>query len=256
MENFTQTNREHRFRAYVSTLGTSQLHLRNPYIVACWSGLCPGFGHVLLSNYLRGFLLFLTEMFLNVMTHLNQAVIYSFTGQTELAKDILDPRWLLLFAPLYIFAIWDSYRSTVDANKQFLLADHENAPFSSFTIGSTELNYLDKRSPGWSVFWSLMTPGLGQLYLNRILFALLVVSTFIVFVYFSYFLVAVHYLFLGQTSAATQVLNPQWFLFIPSKMAFPAFDAYVHAVENNKLYEHEQRNFLKQHYQDYRVKMK
>jgi len=48
--------------AHVSILGTTQLHLRNPWIIAGWSAMFPGLGHLLLSKYLRGFLLFLWEM--------------------------------------------------------------------------------------------------------------------------------------------------------------------------------------------------
>jgi hypothetical protein len=42
--------------AYLSILGTTQMHLRNPFVIACWSVAFPGMGHLLLSKYLRGFL--------------------------------------------------------------------------------------------------------------------------------------------------------------------------------------------------------
>lgn len=47
-----------RYTAYVNTLGTTQLHLRSPWVVAFWSMMFPGLGHVLLSKYLRGYILF------------------------------------------------------------------------------------------------------------------------------------------------------------------------------------------------------
>ncbi|SDE31824.1 hypothetical protein SPACI_049420 [Sporomusa acidovorans DSM 3132] len=40
--------------AYVSILGITQMHLRNPWIIAWWSAVFPGLGHFLLSKYLRG----------------------------------------------------------------------------------------------------------------------------------------------------------------------------------------------------------
>lgn len=64
-----------------------------------------------------------------------------------MAKEILDPRWLLLYLPVYIFGIWDSYRTSVNMNKVFILAERENANFNSFVLGAVEINYLDKRRP-------------------------------------------------------------------------------------------------------------
>lgn len=171
MNNFNSTNRERRYKAHVSSFGTTQLHLRNPYIIAWWSAAFPGFGHLLLSKYIRGYALFLWEILVNNMANINQALVYSFTGNIGMAKEVLEPRWLLLYIPVYIFAIWDSYRTSVDMNKVFLLAERENANFNTYTIGAFEINYLDKRRPLMAVIWSLLTPGLGQLYIHRVLTA-------------------------------------------------------------------------------------
>ncbi|MCT8139929.1 hypothetical protein H1D32_20845 [Anaerobacillus sp. CMMVII] len=255
MENFKSTNRERRFKAHVSLLGTTQLHLRNPYIIAWWSAAFPGFGHLLLSKYLRGYALFVWEILVNNMANINLAMVYSFTGNIGRAKEVLEPRWLLLYIPVYIFAIWDSYRTTVDLNKVFLLAERENADFNTYSIGSVEINYLDKRRPIMAVLWSLFTPGLGQLYIHRVLTGAFTMVFMIVFVYFSGVLVAVQHLFLGEINLATQVLDPQWLLFIPSHYGFSVYDSYVNTVENNKLFESEQRKFLKKKYQHYRVKI-
>lgn len=252
MKNFSQTNKERRFKAYVSVLGTTQLHLRNPYIIAWWSAAFPGFGHLLLSKYLRGFALFLWEMLINYMSKLNLAIVYSFTGNIDMVKEVLDPRWLLMYLPVYIFGIWDSYRTTVDMNRVFILAERENADFTSYNITALEVNYLDKRRPIMALIWSLLTPGLGQLYIHRILTAIFVTSWYIIFVYFSGLLIAFHYLFLGQVQQATQVLDPFWLLFLPSLYGFAIYDSYVNTVENNKLFESEQRQFLKENYQYYR----
>jgi TM2 domain-containing membrane protein YozV len=255
MKNYSATNKERRFKAYVSTLGTTQLHLRNPYIIAWWSAAFPGFGHLLLSKYLRGFTLFLWEILINVMGKINLAIVYSFTGNIEMAKEVIDPRWLLMYLPVYIFGIWDSYRTTVDLNKTFLLAERENARFTSFNISGLEINYLDVRRPSMAVIWSLLTPGLGQLYIHRVVTAIFVTTWFIIFVYFSNLLIAVHLLFLGQISQATQALHPEWLLFLPSLYGFAIYDSYVNTVENNKLFESEQRKFLRENYQQYRFKI-
>ncbi|OEH86845.1 hypothetical protein BHU72_00845 [Desulfuribacillus stibiiarsenatis] len=105
-----------------------------------------------------------------------------------------------------------------------------------------------------AVLWSLFTPGLGQLYIHRVLTAVFTMVFMIVFIYFSNFLVAVHLIFLGNIQEATQALNPQWFLFIPSHIGFAIYDSYVNTVENNKLFESEQKKFFKKLYQQYRVK--
>ena len=249
MNNYTNDNTARRYKAHVSSLGTTQFHLRNPNIIAWWSAAFPGFGHMLLSKYLRGFALFVWEVIVNVQANVNLAMIYSFQGKIDMAKEVLDTRWLLIYIPVYLFAIWDSHRTTVDLNKVFLLAERENHRFNSFTIGALEINYLDKRQPVLAVIWSLFSPGLGQLYIHRIITAAFLIVWTVVFLYFSHGLGALSHLFLGEIQEATAVLQPEWFLFLPSTYGFAAYDSYVNTVENNKLFEEEQRYFLKQNYQ-------
>ncbi|WP_449622445.1 hypothetical protein [Robertmurraya sp. Marseille-Q9965] len=261
MRNFNPTNplepkkKYRKYKAYVGAFGTTQLHLRNPYIIAWWSAAFPGFGHLLLSKYLRGYALFIWEIFLNNMSHLNQAMVFSFTGNIGMAKEVLDHRWTIMYIPVYLFAIWDSYRSTVDINRMFLLAERENADFNSYVIAGLEINYLDKRRPINAVIWSLFLPGLGQLYIHRVVTAIFTMVFMVAFVYYSKFLVAIHYLFMGDISQATAVLDIQWLLFMPSHYGFAVYDSYVNTVENNKLFESEQRKYLIENYQLNRVKM-
>jgi TM2 domain-containing membrane protein YozV len=249
MDNYISDNTARRYRAHVSILGTTQIHLRNPYIMAWWSAAFPGFGHLLLSKYLRGFVLFIWEVVVNVQSNLNLAMIYSFQGKIEMAKDVLDTRWLLIYLPVYIFAIWDSYRTTVDLNKIYILAEREEHRFNTFSIGALEINYLDKRNPVMSVFWSLLVPGLGQLYIHRIVTAFFVIVWTVVFFYFSHGLEAVSLLFLGEVEKATSVLHPEWLLFFPSIYGFSVFDSYMNTIENNKLFEKVQRTFFVENYQ-------
>ncbi|MCY0875634.1 MAG: hypothetical protein OWT28_05130 [Firmicutes bacterium] len=245
-------NQHRRYQAYVSTLGTTQLHPRNPYVIAWWSATFPGFGHFLLGKYLRGFALFLWEIVVNVNSQINLGMVDAFCGHIEAAKHDLHPRWLIMYFPVFFFAIWDSYRTTVDLNNVALLAQRENAPFNTFAIGSAEINYLDKRNPVMSVLWSLMMPGLGQLHIHRVVMAFFLLIWTIVFFYESHVLQADQWLVLGQISRATQVLNKEWLLFIPSILGFAIYDAYANTVENNKLYDSEQANYLRKHYQQLR----
>jgi hypothetical protein len=249
MDNYINDNTARRYKAHVSIVGTTQIHLRNPYIIAWWSAAFPGFGHLLLSKYIRGYVLFIWEVIVNLNANVNLAMIYSFQGNIDMAKDVLNTRWLLMYIPVYLFGIWDSYRTTVDMNKVYILADREDHRFNSFSIGALEINYLDKRNPVLSIIWSLFVPGLGQLYLHRILTSFFVIIWLVIFFYYSHVLEAVSLLFLGELQKATSVLNPEWLLFLPSVYGFAVFDAYMNAVENNKLYEKEQRKHLRKNYQ-------
>lgn len=235
--------------AFVSLLGITQLHLRNPFIIAWWSAAFPGFGHLLLSKYFRGFMLIGWEMFINSQMHLNEAMVYTFTGQFDKVSDVLNIRWMSLYAPVYLFAIYDSYRTSVDMNHQFILAKRENAPIDTFTMTGMEMNYLDKRAPRLAVVWSLLMPGMGQLYTHRILNAFFVLGTWILFSYWSHLLEGIHYLLFGELARSVSVVNMHWILFLPSIYGFATYDSYVNTVEYNKLFNHEQANMLKANYQ-------
>ncbi|MEK4029301.1 MULTISPECIES: hypothetical protein [Bacillaceae] len=249
MNNYTNDNSARRYLAHVSIFGTTQLHLRSPYIIAWWSAAFPGFGHMILSKYLRGYALFIWEVIVNIHANVNLAMIYSFQGNIDMAKDVLDTRWLLMYIPVYLFGIWDSYRTTVDMNRIYLLAEHEDHRFNTFALGALEINYLDKRNPALSVIWSLFIPGLGQLYIHRILTAIFIIVGLVTFFYFSHALEAVSLLFLGQVKEATSILKPEWLLFIPSHYGYAIYDAYTNTVENNKLFEKDLRRHLKENYQ-------
>lgn len=249
MQNYQNTHRARRYKAYVSPLGTTQIHLRNPMIVAWWSAAFPGFGHLLLSKYLRGYVLVLWEIIININANVNLAMIHSFNREFEMARMVLEPRWVLLYIPVYIYGIWDSYRTSVDMNKVFILADRENARFVNFQITSLEINYLDKRKPWIAVMWSFFMPGTGQLYIHRIVTAFFIMIWVVTIVYLSHVLESIHFLILGNLNEANEVLNMEWLLFIPSVYFFAMYDSYVNTVENNKLFDNEQRTFLKQRYQ-------
>lgn len=235
--------------AYLSILGTSQIHLRSPYVTAWWSAAFPGFGHLLMSKNIRGLLLFVWEVIINMHAHINLAMVYSFTGRFQMAKEVLDTRWMLLYIPVYLYGIWDSYRTAVDLNKQYLLADHEGANITNFKIKTLEINYLDKREPWIALVWSLFMPGLGQLYTNRVIRGFFVLAWWVILAYYSHFFPALQHIFMGEMHEATVTLNVQWLMFMPSVYGFSAYDAYISTVENNKLFKYEQKDFLRQAYQ-------
>jgi len=249
MDNFRNPLRNRRYKAHVSVLGTTQLHKRNPVTIACWSMAFPGFGHLLLNKYLRGYALILWEVFINQKIHLNLAMVHTFNGQFQAARDVLDPKFMSLYIPVYIFAIYDSYRTAVDMNKIYLLAERENGPFNMFSIGALEINYLDKRNPWLAVIWSIGIPSVGQLYLHRIVLAVFILMGTIAIVWNSNILLALHYLILGDWVTSSSVLDEQWLMYFPSFYFFSVYDAYANTVENNKLFDDTLKNFLVQHYQ-------
>ncbi|MBL4938439.1 hypothetical protein JK636_22260 [Clostridium sp. YIM B02515] len=239
-----------RSTAYLSLLGTTQLHLRNPFVIAAWSVAFPGMGHMLLSKYLRGFLLFIWEVVVNYKAHINLLILYSFLGDFEKAKQVVDIKWMSFYIPAYLFSIWDSYRTTIDLNHAYMLAAREDAEIKPFKISSMEINYLDKRKPLVAAIWSLLIPGGGQLYIHRLVTAFFLVTWWIILCLNANFLPAMHYTLLGDFQQAKSIVNMQWLLNIPSVYFFAMYDAYANTIENNKLFDWEQSKFFKRGYQN------
>lgn len=237
-----------RHMSNIGIFGNSSLHHRHPLVIAWWSAALPGFGHLLLSKHLKGIILIIWEILVNYKMHLNEAMVYSFTGNIAHAIAVIDVEWMGLYAPVYLFAIYDCYRLTIDLNHLSTLAARENAPFPPFIINTLDINSLDKREP-WVIFaWSCLMPGIGQFIIQRIIPAVLIMTCWIIFCYQSHFLLAFQYTMLGKFAEATQSVDPEWLLFMPSLYLFAIYDAYVHTVECNKLFEREQVGFLSKTY--------
>jgi hypothetical protein len=255
MDHPAANSSKRRYIAYVGTFGITHLHLRNPYVIAFWSFVFPGLGHIILSKYLMGYLLFIWEVIINQKAHINLAILYSFTGRFQMAKDVLDINWVLLYLPTYIFAIWNSYRITVDLNNQFKLAAREDAEIKIFNLSTIEINYFDKKTPWNNAVWSALMPGLGQLLCNRIPTAIFVIIWFVMIAYLSKLLPAIHYTLLGQFDYARSIIDPQWYLNIPSIYLGSIYGAYAFTTTNNRLFDWEQAKFLKKNYQNIKFKM-
>jgi len=244
-----------RYTAYISPFGITQLQLKNPYAIACWSLFFPGAGHLFLCKYFRGYLLFIWELYVNLQAHVNLAILYSFTGKFQMAKDVVDIKWILFYIPTYFYAIWDSYRCTIELNHQYTLAAREDAEVKMFNIGLFEINYGDKRIPWHSAAWSALMPGLGDFLNSRLPAALFSVIIFIVIGTQSNLLSAIHYTFLGQFEDAKAIINPQWFLNVPSVYFYAINSAYAKTVYFNKLFDWEQSKFLKKNYEHKNYRM-
>lgn len=233
----------------ISTYSFNIFHVRNPLVVAWWSLVYPGFGHLRLVMVPKGVFLFVGELLLNVHCHLNLAILYSFTGRFTQAKEVLNTRMLLLYSAILVFAMWDSYRGAVEINKLSVLGDHENDKMVPTVITPAGLSSMDKRNPWVAVAWSMLMPGLGHLYCLAMVVAVFMIAGGALLTYMSNVIPAIMYTATGNFALAKSVIDWQWFVNLPSFYGFAIYDAYVKTVETNKIFEQEQVQFLKNNYQ-------
>lgn len=209
----------------------------------------PGFGYLLLERYLAAFIFIAWEMFINTKAQVNLGILYSLLGRFDQAKAVLDADWLILYISLYLFNIWDSYRLTVDMNKQYRLAEHENADLANTRRSFWDINFQDKQEPSTALIWSLLAPGTGHLYAHKILTGFIVLGATLSVTAFSRIPMCIHFAAVGDVAGVIRTLDMQWAMYLPSMYAFFVYDAYNSVVEQNKLFELELSQYLKQHYQ-------
>ncbi|MEN6388801.1 MAG: hypothetical protein ABFD04_00150 [Syntrophomonas sp.] len=234
----------------VSPLTINLLHLKNPWITAFWSGMFPGLGFLIMGSYIKGFLLIISAVTVSTMAHLNQAIVFGLTGQAELAKQVLDTRWLLVYVPVLVFAIWSSYQLSVDLNKYALLATREDSAIIPFKIDTWEIAFMDKRNPWIAAAFSALMPGLGHLYTHRVPTSFYLLTWWIGTGYLANFLPAVHSTLVGDFAQAVAVIRPEWLLYLAPIYPYAIYDCYVNTVEYNKLFDREQSRFLIDNYQN------
>lgn len=241
--------------AYTSAYITNTIFGRNPWGVTWWSAAFPGCGHLMLCKYFTGFMLMGWEFFINIQAHVNEAIFYSMTGRFDAAKHVLDKHWFLLYIGVYVFTMWDSYTLTIELNKFRLLVDQDTVPIEPFKVSALEINYLENRNARHATWWSLFTPGLGYLYINRLPSGFFNLICFVFVTYYSNLLPAVHATLIGDFQAAARSLRPEWFLFLPSLVGFATFDVYIQAKALNQLFKIEQSQHFLNHYQDQKVRI-
>lgn len=236
--------------AKISIFGVTYLKRQNPYIVAWWSAAFPGFGHYMCNQYIRATLLTLTELIFNTLSHINEAIVYMFCGKFDLCTSILNPRWAIGYMTIYLYTIWDSFRTAVVQNKLYDLAEFENQKLDEMRIYSSEIQYIEQKSPFTAAFYSFFFPGLGQLYNHR--FALAFYTMFWTWFYitFSHVYESIMYLVTAKTYQSIDILRPHWLMFLPSVIGGAMYEAFTTAINHNRLFRISQRQFLKRFYQD------
>ncbi len=249
----TDNSKIRRSLATMSVFGVSSLQRRNPLLIAWWSVVFPGFGHYLLHQYVRGTLFTLVELITNSLARVNEAIVYSLSGQFEAAKSVLQTRWLCGYLVLFFYCIWSSYRSAIVQNKMAELAEAENAPLRNNLLHPLELQYLELKNPYTAAVYSFLLPGLGQVYNHRWGLAFYAMFWWWIYVTFSHVYESVFHLLAGNIAASVSVLHPHWLLFMPSVTGGSIYHAFITAIEHNRLFKLEQRQHLLQRYQNAEV---
>ncbi|MGQ7889796.1 hypothetical protein [Paenibacillus sp. WC2504] len=244
--------RSRRIRFTIDGTCANFVHYSNPLVPLAWSFFFPGFGFFLMGQFVLGWILFLWEVAVNVTGHFNTAIVYTLTGRPEEATRILEQegKWVvILYTTTFVFSLWASYVTAVDTNQLTYLAHGENAPVKVFAMNALQYNYLTKRDPWMAVIWSLLMPGLGDVYNKRIISGSTYLIWWIIISYKSHVAGSIYYTALGDFESATSILDPEWFSFLASMWVFAAYNAYIHTVETNKVFDKEQANFLRLNYQ-------
>nr|WP_157406200.1 hypothetical protein [Neobacillus drentensis] len=77
-----------------------------------WSIALPGFTQLLNRKYVKGIIFIFLELLVNVNSHFNMVILYSFQGNIREAIEATNYQWLMFYPCLYMFAMWDAYKDT------------------------------------------------------------------------------------------------------------------------------------------------
>jgi hypothetical protein len=109
-----------------------------------WSIALPGFGQLLIGQYFKGGLFVFLEFLINVCSHFNLAIMYSFLWEIDKAFKVIDYQWLMFYPCLYMFAMWDSYRHA--------MPEEEKLTFLPFVFGAYFITVGLMLSPKLTIF--------------------------------------------------------------------------------------------------------
>ncbi|CAG7609016.1 hypothetical protein PAESOLCIP111_01123 [Paenibacillus solanacearum] len=245
-QKFQSANIKPRYpKGKISVFGINSVYPRTPWVTAWWSVAFPGFGHMFLGKYLLGFVLIIWELVVNNQSNLNMGIALSFLGRFEEAKAQINQDWALLYVAVYVYSIWDSYRCAVEIKKSHALSEIEDAPVTPSDVSFFDVVTLDKKNPWTGLVWSVLCPGLGQLYGGTTIVGTFILAWWIVVCYKAVAVRSWLYSFLGDFRGATAIADWQWFLFLPSMYGFAIYQAYTAVIENNTLFDIEQIRYLR-----------
>jgi hypothetical protein len=242
---------EDRYHPLLKINGVSSNYLShlNPWIPLWWSAAFPGFGHFLIGNSITAYILMLFEFTVNNFAHINHGIYYCMIGDISHAIEVINLRWFPGYIGVYVFAMYDCYRRTVELNKVYLLSyryTKKNA-FSSLTPLS--VNNTDLTSPVLGMVWSFITPGLGAQFMSRLPTFVFSLIWWGITIYYSRWFEGIYYSAIGDIQKAKSIIDPQWFLFIPSLIGFAMYYSYCETVKANKHFKLSQAQYLRSQYQ-------
>ncbi len=84
-----------------------------------WSIAFPGFGQLLNGRMIKGIILIILEVIINLQSNFNKAILYSFYGEIDQAITITNYQWLMFYPCIYLFAIWDAYKDSGGGQSPF-----------------------------------------------------------------------------------------------------------------------------------------
>ncbi|WP_421384268.1 hypothetical protein ACOJQI_06645 [Bacillus salacetis] len=76
-----------------------------------WSIALPGFPQLLKNSLVKGIFFVALEFLINVQSNFNEGIRLSFLGETRLAAEVINYQWLMFYPCLYMFAMWDAFKS-------------------------------------------------------------------------------------------------------------------------------------------------
>lgn len=118
--------------------------------VLFWSIALPGFGQLLNQKFVKGIVLIILEVMINIKGNVNIVIMNSFLGEMEVAIEQADFLWLMFYPCVYLFAIWDAYRDAGGDSYNYLFLPYV---FSAY-IGTLGVIY----SPKIIIFEYLLGP--------------------------------------------------------------------------------------------------
>jgi hypothetical protein len=91
---------------------------KSPFVAALWSIFIPGFGQFYVQDYIPGLVLVIFEVALNLLSNLNVAIYYSFTGNFNKAASVIDMEYGLFYPSVYVYNIWHAYNKAKADNAE------------------------------------------------------------------------------------------------------------------------------------------
>jgi hypothetical protein len=84
-----------------------------------WNIAFPGFSQLIIGQYIKGLLFVTLEIMINVNSHFNMGIMFSFLGKIDEAEAVINYQWLMFYPCVYLFSLWDGYRSAMPANEKY-----------------------------------------------------------------------------------------------------------------------------------------